>query len=371
MQSFDAAELLKFYNPEKGAISCVGYAPSKGRRCQNRIAAANVGSGQRLAKTVPNLVFDTKHLESTLYDMASCMLCRAYHQGQAQDMVNKWHPVIQQAVKTRQVAAEKAVIKARSENAWAAAMLAHAQQDVRPATLKHEDSGYASDDPTLFDDDNNCDSDHEEMSSLPQSSPKAVKTVQGASRIFQPTVDKPPTPAFIAKAVDKNTAVATSASKAQNLGTQATVHPKVATEPSRLPTATAAANSAIQHDIMDDQKVLLRAQDILDQAQDALEQARIDSAQAEEVLNQARNNSAQVRDISTQTQTISTQTRDVSTQTLPEIEIARIDNVGTKSVTSTPSHGVDIWHLKAKTQGKDVVFLICMAFVLDVLLRIT
>jgi len=91
---WDPIKAFSIHNHEKGgAVSCVGWAPSKRRRCQNPIAAQNRSAAEYLLKDMsyrdPNTVTD-----ATLEMIAGYSLCRAYHQNQKAEMVRNWKNVI-------------------------------------------------------------------------------------------------------------------------------------------------------------------------------------------------------------------------------------------------------------------------------------
>ncbi|KAI0602998.1 hypothetical protein F4775DRAFT_531484 [Biscogniauxia sp. FL1348] len=87
---WDPETVLGLINPLKDSITCVGHAISRGRRCQNRVAAASV----RYARNV----IDKLALESAykaaaspqLEVAASLLLCRQFHSGQAPDVAERW-----------------------------------------------------------------------------------------------------------------------------------------------------------------------------------------------------------------------------------------------------------------------------------------
>ncbi|QIW95262.1 hypothetical protein AMS68_000780 [Peltaster fructicola] len=174
MAAIDIADLLELHNPDKGGITCVGTAPSRGRRCRNAIAAGNILKGKDLIREIPDLVTKPKELRSTLLQIATCLLCKQLHQSQAREISRGWRYTLLYVVdapkrESKEVHTPGSKNELREheypEDAWASAMLAHAKQDTRPSTLKHEDSGYGSDHSGLFGDD-------DDLSSLHQSSPK-------------------------------------------------------------------------------------------------------------------------------------------------------------------------------------------------------
>ena len=83
---WDAAEVLKIQN----IFTCVGYAPSKRRKCQNPIAAAKRAWASEILDRVENKDVVTTSVKRDLEELAPRLLCQRYHQGQASTMVNGW-----------------------------------------------------------------------------------------------------------------------------------------------------------------------------------------------------------------------------------------------------------------------------------------
>jgi len=80
-------------------VSCVGWAPSKRRRCQNPIAEHNRSAAEYLLKEMSYRDPDTV-TDDTLEMIAGYYLCRRYHQDQNADMVEKWKRTIRQEQRT-------------------------------------------------------------------------------------------------------------------------------------------------------------------------------------------------------------------------------------------------------------------------------
>jgi hypothetical protein len=93
-KEWDPCTLLEIINPDRGTFTCVGYAPSKRRRCQNPIAAHNRDSVYKtldvLASTSPN----SSTVASLLPRIAALSLCRRYHQTQSASVVEQWRSKI-------------------------------------------------------------------------------------------------------------------------------------------------------------------------------------------------------------------------------------------------------------------------------------
>ena len=89
-QLWDPCATLGITNPVTGSFTCVGYAPSRGRRCQNPIAQHNRSC---VYSTLESLAYRSPDSPLVLYELrriAGLALCRAYHQGQVQSVVAGW-----------------------------------------------------------------------------------------------------------------------------------------------------------------------------------------------------------------------------------------------------------------------------------------
>ena len=71
-------------------FTCIGYAPSKGRRCHNPIACANRQEAANLLREMSMLDPHSKRLDKRLEELARRLLCRRWHQNQAADMKTLW-----------------------------------------------------------------------------------------------------------------------------------------------------------------------------------------------------------------------------------------------------------------------------------------
>ena len=72
------------------SITCVGYAPSQGRRCHNPIAAANRQDAAKLLKQMSKLDLSSSRIDGLLEQLAPRVLCKRYHQNQFSSMVSQW-----------------------------------------------------------------------------------------------------------------------------------------------------------------------------------------------------------------------------------------------------------------------------------------
>lgn len=76
--------------PDAAGFTCVGFAPSKGRRCHNPIAAHNRDAACALLDIIAELSLAAENLNSLFARLAPLVLCRRNHQGQATSMVSEW-----------------------------------------------------------------------------------------------------------------------------------------------------------------------------------------------------------------------------------------------------------------------------------------
>lgn len=78
-------------NPDSRCFTCVGYAPSKGRRCHNPININNRSFARSLLSKGTMMLHSGEDLQDLLHTLASRVLCKRYHQNQAQNMVEQWN----------------------------------------------------------------------------------------------------------------------------------------------------------------------------------------------------------------------------------------------------------------------------------------
>ncbi|KAI9871459.1 MAG: hypothetical protein M1830_002888, partial [Pleopsidium flavum] len=76
--------------PDATGFTCVGFAPSKGRRCHNPIAAHNRDAACALLDIIAELSLTAENLDCLLSRLAPIVLCKRNHQGQATSMVKEW-----------------------------------------------------------------------------------------------------------------------------------------------------------------------------------------------------------------------------------------------------------------------------------------
>ena len=91
IESMTLFDLLEVINPDRGHCTCVGQAPSKGRRCQNPIAQHNRQSAFTLIDCLEQDYLDKNPKKKALQEIASLLLCVRYHRDQAEQVARKWH----------------------------------------------------------------------------------------------------------------------------------------------------------------------------------------------------------------------------------------------------------------------------------------
>ncbi|KJX96421.1 hypothetical protein TI39_contig628g00002 [Zymoseptoria brevis] len=92
--SWNGEIVLGIINPATDTFTCVGYAPSKNRRCQNAIAVANRHEVQKRIRALPQHFGNSIGLRHELSVIASKALCKHDHQGQTDDIAEQWSDVI-------------------------------------------------------------------------------------------------------------------------------------------------------------------------------------------------------------------------------------------------------------------------------------
>lgn len=95
------AEVLQL-DPNCLGSTCIGHAKTQGRRCRNPIAYANRQEAAKISMEISRLDPQSPRLESELEELASRLLCRRWHQDQAEGIRRKWQRQMRnhQAVET-------------------------------------------------------------------------------------------------------------------------------------------------------------------------------------------------------------------------------------------------------------------------------
>ncbi|MCJ1230590.1 hypothetical protein MMC12_007264 [Toensbergia leucococca] len=90
-QQWNPSQIFKLgeYSPEHES-TCIGHAPSKGRRCRNPIAAANRHEASKKLDRIGRMDVMTANLDDFLEDIASRLLCKRWHQNQASTITSVW-----------------------------------------------------------------------------------------------------------------------------------------------------------------------------------------------------------------------------------------------------------------------------------------
>ncbi|KAF2006417.1 hypothetical protein P154DRAFT_518030 [Amniculicola lignicola CBS 123094] len=80
-----------------GDSCCVGYAPSKRRKCHMPISFGSQSEMDSLLNKMSKLQPGSSAVRNSLQTLATTGLCRRFHQYQADDVVNKWERKIRRA----------------------------------------------------------------------------------------------------------------------------------------------------------------------------------------------------------------------------------------------------------------------------------
>lgn len=75
---------------DKSRTRCYGWAPSKGRQCENPVAMANRDEAHRLLAKISRREASSDVVSRILDQVAHCLLCRRNHQDQATSVVDRW-----------------------------------------------------------------------------------------------------------------------------------------------------------------------------------------------------------------------------------------------------------------------------------------
>lgn len=94
---WDPESVLKIDNMGR----CAGWARTRGRNCANVIAMHNQQNADDLLEAISYEKPDAVALENDLYDLAGFLLCRRWHQDQADDLVEKWSARIERLASAR------------------------------------------------------------------------------------------------------------------------------------------------------------------------------------------------------------------------------------------------------------------------------
>lgn len=93
---WDPIETLQLVNPDRDKITCVGFAPSQGRRCRNPIAGHNISAAMQILNQFSLQVPDTEAMKPQLLEVASRLLCVRFHRNQREEVVrDAWIPSLE------------------------------------------------------------------------------------------------------------------------------------------------------------------------------------------------------------------------------------------------------------------------------------
>ena len=93
-QTWDAEDILGINNPARGHWTCVGYAKSKGRRCQIEANQHNRAAAAVLLRSLARGSHTEQELRDILHEIAERLLCQRFHQDQADYVATRWHALI-------------------------------------------------------------------------------------------------------------------------------------------------------------------------------------------------------------------------------------------------------------------------------------
>ncbi len=92
--NWDPSTILGIINPDKRKFTCVGYAPSCGRRCRKEIAQSNQQKVFDMLNEIALLSPHSRAVASKLPKIAFLSLCVRYHWDQVEEMVSTWQTKI-------------------------------------------------------------------------------------------------------------------------------------------------------------------------------------------------------------------------------------------------------------------------------------
>lgn len=78
-------------DPDCLGFTCIGYAKTQGRRCRNPIAYANRKEAASILQEMSGLNPQCRRMDFELEELASRLLCRRWHQDQADVIKTQWH----------------------------------------------------------------------------------------------------------------------------------------------------------------------------------------------------------------------------------------------------------------------------------------
>ena len=118
------------------SITCIGYAPSQGRRCHNAIAAANRQYAAKILFQISKFKLSSSRIDGLLEQLAPRVLCTRHHQNQSHLMVSQWQEDIddlleKEAAERAEQARQDRAAARRAENKRRARQAAERAADAR------------------------------------------------------------------------------------------------------------------------------------------------------------------------------------------------------------------------------------------------
>ena len=131
------------------SITCVGYAPSQGRRCHNPIAAANRQDAAKILFKLSKFKLSSSRIDDLLEQLAPRVLCKRYHQNQSRLMVSQWQEDIddllaKEAAERAEQARQDRAAARRAENKRRAREAAQRAADARRERQAARDQAEAA-----------------------------------------------------------------------------------------------------------------------------------------------------------------------------------------------------------------------------------
>lgn len=114
---WNPSKTLEIINPDRDCLTCVGQAPTQGRRCRLPIRADNRALIMRTLDDIAYLPPDSPAVMSRLRAIAGPALCVNYHQNQDETIVKQWQSKIQSLEPPKRKSAKSTQSSRRQESA--------------------------------------------------------------------------------------------------------------------------------------------------------------------------------------------------------------------------------------------------------------
>lgn len=128
-------------DPNSFGFTCIGHAPSKGRRCRNPIASVNRQEGAKILLQMSRLDPHSQRLDDKLEELASRLLCKRWHQNQAAGMKRRWHCAVESYLAAENARREELRERENSERDEAEADEREPGEHVHPAPTREQPHG--------------------------------------------------------------------------------------------------------------------------------------------------------------------------------------------------------------------------------------